>query len=49
MSSVFLSFRSESSKLYPCDDHIPVVVVEDHNGGHNAAGDHEHDAVEVGA
>lgn len=28
---------------------VPVVVVEDHDGGHNAAGDHEHDAVEVGS
>ena len=26
---------------------MPVVVVEDHDGGDHAAGDHEHDAVEV--
>ena len=26
---------------------LPVVVVEDHDGGHHAAGHHEHDAVEV--
>ena len=25
----------------------PVVVVEDHDGGHHAGGHHEHDAVEV--
>ena len=28
-------------------DH-PVVIVEDHDGGHNGARHHEHDAVEVG-
>ena len=28
---------------------LPVVVVEDHNGGDHAGGHHEHDAVEVGA
>ena len=27
----------------------PVVVVEDHDGGDDAGGHHEHDAVEVGA
>ena len=27
-------------------DH-PVVIVEDHDGGHHAAGDHEHYAVEI--
>ena len=26
----------------------PVVVVEDHDGGHHAGRHHEHDAVEVG-
>ena len=26
----------------------PVVVVEDHDGGHHGARHHEHDAVEVG-
>ena len=26
---------------------LSVVVVEDHDGGHHAAGHHEHDAVEV--
>ena len=26
---------------------FPVVVVEDHDGGHHTAGHHEHDAVEV--
>ena len=29
-----------------CDD-VPVVVVEDHDGGDHTAGHHEHDAVEV--
>ena len=28
---------------------LPVVVVEDHDGGDHAAGHHEHDAVEVGS
>ena len=28
---------------------VPVVVVEDHDGGDNTAGHHEHDAVEVGS
>ena len=28
---------------------LPVVVVEDHDGGHHTAGHHEHDAVEVGS
>ena len=28
---------------------LPVVVVEDHDGGDDAASDHEHDAVEVGS
>jgi hypothetical protein len=27
---------------------LPVVIVEDHDGGHHAARHHEHDAVEVG-
>ena len=27
---------------------VPVVIVEDHDGGHHGAGHHEHDAVEVG-
>ena len=27
----------------------PVMVVEHHDGGDHARGDHEHDAVEVGA
>ena len=27
---------------------LPVVVVEDHDGGHHGARHHEHDAVEVG-
>ena len=26
----------------------PVVIVEDHDGGHHGARHHEHDAVEVG-
>ena len=26
-----------------------VMIVEDHDGGDDAAGHHEHDAVEVGA
>ena len=28
---------------------LPVVKVEDHDGGDNTAGHHEHDAVEIGA
>ena len=28
---------------------LPVVVVQDHDGGHHTAGHHEHDAVEVGS
>ena len=28
---------------------FPVVVVEDHDGGHHRACYHEHDAVEVGS
>ena len=28
---------------------FPVMEVEDHDGGHHAAGHHEHDAVEVGS
>ena len=28
---------------------FPVMKVEDHDGGDDAAGDHEHDAVEVGS
>ena len=28
---------------------LAVVVVEDHDGGDDAAGHHEHDAVEVGS
>ena len=28
---------------------LPVVVVEDHDGGDHAGGHHEHYAVEVGA
>ena len=27
---------------------LPVVVVEDHDGGDHTGGHHEHDAVEVG-
>lgn len=26
----------------------PVMVVKDHDGGHNTGGHHKHDAVEVG-
>ena len=28
---------------------LSVMIVEDHDGGHHAARNHEHDAVEVGA
>ncbi len=28
---------------------LPVVIVENHDGGHHATRHHEHDAVEVGA
>ena len=28
---------------------LPVVVVEDHDGGHHRARYHEHNAVEVGS
>ena len=26
---------------------LPVVIVEDEDGGHNAGGHHEHDGVEI--
>ena len=28
---------------------LSVMIVEDHDGGDNTAGHHEHDAVEIGA
>ena len=48
-----LNFLSNSSGSYPVWHAVglwlPVMEVEDHDGGHHTAGHHEHDAVEVGS